>query len=353
MDWLWSSLGNNNESLEKRQQLFKAKYEKKEQLLEKELEKRERLIQTYLIIFGLFLAYDKEPALQANSMKQFLAFIFFALTYYTCITKYTYYMRSRPEKLFIYAINFSSFFCSLLFSFTLIDYVYAVGTSGVGLPFSKTAAIIMTVMVTWLPLYFSSDLQIQFPETLMLEENRIIIKYYASKTKNFLNFSLYIILILIFSIIAYMILFVVLTTIGGSYNFNLFKCIMLLLAFGLDLVLFSKIISLRTNWYSITFSMLDKRIESFKYDRIIPWKQILKKGFPIVVICTFYIVFFINISSNEIHMIYMQYQPHLFTDQQKMIIYLLYTVISSISHFEILFSLSPHVIDIHSLTRKK
>lgn len=339
-------MGSNNKPLEKRQQFFKARYENKVQLLEKELEKRERLIQTYLIVFGLFLAYDKDPALQVNSMKQFLGFIFFALTYYTCLTKYTYYMKSRPEKLFFYAINMSSFFCSLIFSFTLIDYIYTVATNGNGLPFSKTYAIILTVIITWLPLYFSSDLQIQFPETLKLEENRIIVKEYSSKAKNIFNFILYMLLILIFSIIAYMILYVVLEIIGGSFNLNLFMIIMLLLAFGLNLVLFSKIMSLRTNWYSITFSIPDKGIVIFKYEHVISWKLILKKWFPFVTFCTFFIVFFINISSNMVHMIYMQYQPHLFTDKQKLIIYILYIISGSILHFEILFALSSHMREI-------
>lgn len=332
--------------LEKRQQLIKTRYEKKEKLLEKELDKRERLIQTYLIIFGLFLSYDKEEALQIDAMQRFLQFIFFALIYYTYITKYTYYMRSRPEKLLFYIINGSAFFCSLIFSYTLLDYIYAVGTNGVGLPIPKIVALFLIVVITWFPLYFSSDLQINFPETMMLEEARIIYNYYMSKTKNILNILLYIILILTFSIISYIILFVVLKTIDGSSNLNLFKLILLLLAFILDLVLFSKIMSLRTNWHTITVSIENKRIEIFKYDRVISWKYILEKGFPFVVLCTFSIIFFVNISSNGIHMMYMQYTVQSFTNQQKMIIYILYSIISSISHFEVLFALSPQVINI-------
>jgi hypothetical protein len=218
-------LGSAKKPLEKRQRILRARYEKREKLLEKELEKRERLIQTYLIVFGLFLAYDKEPALQIDSMKQFLRFIFFALTYYTSLTKYTYYMKSRPEKLLFYAINSSSFFCSLTFSYTLINYIYSVGTEGNGLLLPKAVVIFLTVFITWLPLYFSSDLQIQFPETLMLEEMRIINMRYISKAKKILKFLLYVILILTLSTIAYIILFIVLKTINGSSNLNLFKLI--------------------------------------------------------------------------------------------------------------------------------
>lgn len=276
---MWNSLGSVDNQFEKRKQSVKVNFEKKQQMLEKELEKRERLIQTYLIVFGLFLSYDKEPSLQISSMKQFLAFIFFALTYYTFLTKYTYYMRSRPEKLLFYGINISSFFCSVIFSYTLVDYIYEVGTGGIGLPFSRTVVILMIIFITWLPLYFSSDLQIQFPETLMLEEMRIINNHYTSKAKKILNFLIYVILILVFSTIAYIILFVVLKTIDGSSNLNLFKLIMLLLAFGLNLVLFSKIMSIRSNWCSITFSRSTRTIEIFKYDHVISWKQILKKAF--------------------------------------------------------------------------
>lgn len=284
-------MGSTEKPLEKRQQLFKASYEKKKQILEKELEKRERLIQTYLIIFGLFLAYDKEPSLQVHSMKLFLGFIFFALLYYTGLTKYTYYMKSRPEKLLFYFINFSSFCCSVIFSYTVVDYIYVVATDGIGLPFPKAFVIFAIVFVTWLPLYFSNDLQIQFSEIFMLEEARIIYNYYISKTKNYLNFLLYITLILIFSTICYIILFVMLKTINESSSSNLFKLIMLLLAFSLNLILFSKIISLRTNWQSITFSIPNKRIEFFKYDRVIPWRYILKKGYPYITFCLLFIIF--------------------------------------------------------------
>lgn len=89
----------------------------------------------------------------------------------------------------------------------------------------KAVVIFLTVFITWLPLYFSSDLQIQFPETLMLEEMRIINMRYISKAKKILKFLLYVILILTLSTIAYIILFIVLKTINGSSNLNLFKLI--------------------------------------------------------------------------------------------------------------------------------
>ncbi|WP_292380493.1 hypothetical protein [Methanosarcina sp. UBA289] len=339
-------MGSNKKPLEKRQQFFKTRYEQKVQLLEKELEKRERLIQTYLIVFGLYLAYDKSPSLQVTAMRQFLGFIFFALMYYTGLTKYTYYMKSRPEKLLFYLINVSSFFCSLIFSCTLIDYIYQIGTNGLGLPLPKTFVVFALICITWLPLYLSSDLQIQFPETLLIEESRIIYNNYISNAKKIFNFLLYLILILIFSTIAYIILLVALNIIGESSNLSLFKLIMLLFAFFLNSVLLSKIISIRSNWPGLTFSISDNDLTFFKYDHIVFWRKIFKKGFPYILLCTFLIVFFINTSSTMIYTAYMQYQSQFFTNQQKAIIFILYAMIGSALHFEILFSLSPQVVNI-------
>ncbi len=59
----------------------------------------------------------------------------------------------------------------------------------------------------------------------MLEEMRIINMRYISKAKKILKFLLYVILILTLSTIAYIILFIVLKTINGSSNLNLFKLI--------------------------------------------------------------------------------------------------------------------------------
>ncbi|KKG76847.1 hypothetical protein DU43_14415 [Methanosarcina mazei] len=339
-------MGRDAKTLENRQQMLRAKYEKKEKRLEKELEKRERLIQTYFIVFGLFLAYDKVPSLQINSMKSFLFFMFCALTYYTLITKYTYYMRSRPEKLLFFFINVSAFGSAVFFSRTVVDYMYMVGTDGTGFPLPKIVVTCLLVIITWFPLYFSSDLQIQFPETLMLEENRIIVNDYVSKTRNIINLIVYGILTISFSILAHTIIFAVITTTDGSSNLNVFELIVLPLALVLNLLLFSKIISIRSNWSTITFSMPYKRIEFFKYDQVIPWKRILKKSFLYVTISTFFIAFFTNITSIEIYMIYMQYKSQSFTDQQITVIYIIYTLIGSVLHFEIFFAMFSQIVNI-------
>lgn len=42
-------------------------------------------------------------------------------------------------------------------------------------------------------------------------------------------------------------------------------------------------------------------------------------------------------------MMYMQYKAQSFTDQEITLIYVLYTIISSVLHFEILFAISPQI----------
>lgn len=52
-----------------------------------DVEKRERFVQTYLIVFGLLLSYDRDLALQKNLMLSFMAFLLASLFYYATLIR--------------------------------------------------------------------------------------------------------------------------------------------------------------------------------------------------------------------------------------------------------------------------
>lgn len=55
-------------------------------ITDREVGRRERLIQTYIVVFGLLVAYGQESPLQKFSMGGFLIFLIFSMAYYSAIT---------------------------------------------------------------------------------------------------------------------------------------------------------------------------------------------------------------------------------------------------------------------------
>lgn len=87
-----------------------------------EVEKRERLVQTYLIVFGLLLSYDRDLALQKNMMTSFVGFLLASLCYYSMLT------RSFGGKLYR---NLAAFGMALTFSYAVVScYVAFAGLVG-------------------------------------------------------------------------------------------------------------------------------------------------------------------------------------------------------------------------------
>lgn len=113
------------------------------ELSDRDIEKRERLVQTYLIVFGLFLSYDKNPDLQYTLMKCFVVFLWFSLIYYSLIT-HNWFFTCR------FSINASAVIMALLFS---IAFVFCYVAFGSGNNSSIWAVFIITVFIVGLPLF--------------------------------------------------------------------------------------------------------------------------------------------------------------------------------------------------------
>jgi hypothetical protein len=52
------------------------------------VEKKERMIQTYLVVFGLLLSYNRDAEFQQITFVNFIYFMFFSLLYYVLITRF-------------------------------------------------------------------------------------------------------------------------------------------------------------------------------------------------------------------------------------------------------------------------
>jgi hypothetical protein len=59
---------------------------RRQAITDRKVGKRERLIQTYIVVFGLLVAYGQDPSLQKYTMGWFLGFLFFSMTYYSIIS---------------------------------------------------------------------------------------------------------------------------------------------------------------------------------------------------------------------------------------------------------------------------
>jgi hypothetical protein len=55
---------------------------------EKDIERRERIIQVYIVVLGLLISNNRNPALQNYLMECFMIFLFAALWYYFLLTRF-------------------------------------------------------------------------------------------------------------------------------------------------------------------------------------------------------------------------------------------------------------------------
>lgn len=91
-------------------------------MIEKEVEKRERLLQTYIVVFGLLLAYGQDELLQKTMMGWFIPFLIASMMYYSSLTT----SLPTPFVLIKHAIhgnvlmiNMLAFFSSLILSYVI------------------------------------------------------------------------------------------------------------------------------------------------------------------------------------------------------------------------------------------
>lgn len=112
-------------------------------LLNSDIEKRERLVQTYLIVFGLFLSYDRNSDLQYTLMKCFVGFLWFSLIYYSLIThKCLFTCR--------FSVNAFAVLMALMFS---IAFVFCYAVFGSGNTSDIWEIFLITVFVVGFPLF--------------------------------------------------------------------------------------------------------------------------------------------------------------------------------------------------------
>lgn len=86
-------------------------------LSDKVIERKERLIQTYIVVFGLLIAYDGDAALQKLLMYLFMFFLLLSIIYYTSISHPSASENSSD-------INILSWFIAFFFSLSLIICMY-------------------------------------------------------------------------------------------------------------------------------------------------------------------------------------------------------------------------------------
>lgn len=79
------------------------------------IERNEKLFQTYLIVFGLLLAYSNDRNLQAVVMKSFMLFISFGIIYYILMI----HLHSSLPRLFY---NLLALIMGIAFSFALTQF---------------------------------------------------------------------------------------------------------------------------------------------------------------------------------------------------------------------------------------
>jgi len=86
-------------------------------LSDKVIERKERLIQTYIVVFGLLIAYDGDMALQKLLMYLFMSFLLFSISYYTLLS-------SSYASTNGFTINSLTWFIAFNFSLSLIVSMY-------------------------------------------------------------------------------------------------------------------------------------------------------------------------------------------------------------------------------------
>lgn len=122
-------------------------------IIEKEVEKRERLLQTYIVVFGLLLAYGQDNLLQKYLMGWFVPFLLASMLYYSSLTT------SLPTLLGIikHTIDGNIRFINLLaiFSSCVLSYVIYILFTKVAFPlgaFHFLSGILLLTYVLYLPL---------------------------------------------------------------------------------------------------------------------------------------------------------------------------------------------------------
>ena len=97
---------------------------------EKEANKCERFVQTYLILFGLLLSYNKISVLQSIAMSFFILFLFSTLVYYSVLNSrrlmYT-LIQVYGTGLFVCLVNFLAFLSSIIFCYVLMLFFVTIG----------------------------------------------------------------------------------------------------------------------------------------------------------------------------------------------------------------------------------
>lgn len=90
-------------------------------LSDKVIERKERLIQTYIVIFGLLIAYDGDMVLQRLLMYLFIIFLIVSISYYTSISSsYASTYRVLINKMaVVIAFNFSLSLIVCMYKFTI------------------------------------------------------------------------------------------------------------------------------------------------------------------------------------------------------------------------------------------
>ena len=86
-------------------------------LSEKVIERKERLIQTYIIVFGLLIAYDGDIVLQKILMSLFIIFLLVSIAYYT-------FLSNPYASTYRNILNILAVFIAVSFSLSLIICMY-------------------------------------------------------------------------------------------------------------------------------------------------------------------------------------------------------------------------------------
>lgn len=77
------------------------------------VERREKMIQTYILVFGLLLAYDRDAELQARLMNMFVYFLLFALLYFVYLTRFF-------NRKFLIVVNLAALTSAFIFCYSFV-----------------------------------------------------------------------------------------------------------------------------------------------------------------------------------------------------------------------------------------
>lgn len=104
--------------------------DRKERLFDRNIDRKERLAQTYIVVYGLLIACGQSVSVPTFVIQLFFLFLVLIIIYYSLLSNVDYsYVLSGSHKAVITMLDVLAFVASSVFCFSLVSFLYTVGSS--------------------------------------------------------------------------------------------------------------------------------------------------------------------------------------------------------------------------------